>query len=376
MVLYIYLRNIVSKVIIRDEINFHSFLQNLYIPFEYVAKIFYYPLIEPLPIKNNLLIIVGIVISFIFFFVLLKQSNFFSLTENILFGLIFFVLFIIPTLFVRIKADDGEFNYIDCRFYLPLIGFLILIGGSLQDLKLKLNTKVVVTSFLLFSIYTIGFAFVKNKTYCNGNIFWKTETELHPNRASYWMGYGFYYYYNNNFLEAAKCAEQAIKIKPHIVDYYKKAALTYESADDLVKANEVLERSLEIEKDDPVTVTNLIKNYLKLSDIDKANDWAIKFLSIQIDNLKEKADLTSSISYYYAQAKFFPFAIKFMKEAIKIFPNNPTYNNDLGVFYLNKGVIDSARILFEIAVSENPKDVDFQKNLNYTKSKLKQSKMY
>ncbi|KAB2851916.1 MAG: tetratricopeptide repeat protein [Ignavibacterium sp.] len=369
--IYLYLRIFLSHITTKEEISFKSFTQNIYILFEYFAKIFYFPLIEPIPIKNSFLIILGSVIFLFLLFFLWKLRENKQQQRLFLFGVLFFLILVLPAFFIRVKAEDGEFNYIDCRVYLPLIGFMIALGVMLQSLKIKFNRTVGSLIIFSFLLYTVSFTFIKSNLYSNGKIFWEYETKLHPGRASYWMGYGFYFFDNNEFFEAAKCAETAIMLKPDIAEFYHKAALAYESAGDFLKANDVLERSLEIDKDNPVTIVNLIKNYLKLKQTDKADIWSEKFLGLNTGDKKKLEDLSSSISYYYTQARQYNSAVKFMKQALEIFPDNPVLNNDLGALYVNTDSLDSAKIYFEKAVDLDPDNISFHKNLNLVLNKLK-----
>jgi len=128
---------------------------------------------------------------------------------------------------------------------------------------------------------------------------------------------------------------------------------------------------LEIDKDNPVTIVNLVKNYLKLKQTDKADIWSEKFLRLNTDDKKKLESLSSSISYYYTQARQYNSAVKFMKQALEIFPDNPVLNNDLGALYANTDSLDSAKIYFEKAVDLEPDNISFRKNLNFVLSKLK-----
>ncbi len=364
--LYFFLRKEVSNNIVQDDISIKALIKNIYIIFEYIGKLLYYPAIEPLSTKNYFLMIVGILFFLVFILSYFKIRKKLKNKDIFLFGVLFFLILSLPPLLVNINASDGGFNYIDCRGYLPLIGIFISLGVLLQSINFREYNKIIIIIPLsLFFIYTLTYNFHKNVVYRNGKVFWSTVTELHPDRATYWIGYGYYFYDNKNFVEAAKCAEKAIQIKPEIPEYYQKAALAYESYGDLIKANEVLEGSLKINKDNPVTIINLIKNYLKLKQIDNGNYWLNKFLQLDLKNKKAKSELSSSLSYYFAQNNLFQEAIKLMKGALIVDPNNAVYNNDLGVFFVKEGKTDSAKIYFEKAVTYEPNNADYQKNLNY-----------
>ena len=73
---YLALRYFVATINSREEIALSSFIQNIYILFEYIAKSVYFFYINPLPIKNYVLISIGIIISIgLISFVIANRKN-------------------------------------------------------------------------------------------------------------------------------------------------------------------------------------------------------------------------------------------------------------------------------------------------------------
>lgn len=369
--IYLFTRLFVVRIHPQEQLGFGIFVKNFYILFEYIAKLFYLPGIIPLSIKNITLILIGSSIGILLTTLIIVKRYYKN--KIFLWGIFVFFTFLGPSLFVRLQTKDGGFVYLDCRMYLPFVGLLISSAAIINNIKLNNALKIFFSS--LFIIYLIVFSFIKNIPYQNGEIFWSEVIKHDPYAPYNYMGLGFYYYDNKAYEKAANCAMKAIELNPTIdEEFYQKAALAYEAAGKLIEANNVLERSLIIDKDNPVTLVNLIKNYLKLKQIDKAKEWTSKFLQLNIKNKKAKSELASSLSYYYAQQNQFQDAVKLMKVALVLYPNNPIYNNDLGVFFVKDGKIDSAEIYFEKAAAIEPNNLDYQKNLNYIKSRLEKAK--
>jgi tetratricopeptide (TPR) repeat protein len=251
-----------------------------------------------------------------------------------------------------------------------MVGLILSFAAIVSNIKINRILKLFLSITLV--VYLLIFSFIKNRPYDNGESFWSEVIKNHPNEPYNYIGMGFYYYDNKEYKKAALYAEDAIRINPTIdQEFYQKAALAYESAGDFLKANDVLERSLKIDKDNPVTYMNLVKNYLRINQTDKADKWSKKFLELNVSDKKAFEDLSSSISYYYTQAKQYNSAVEFMKKAVEIFPDNPVFNNDLGALYVNIGALDTAKIYFENAVAIDPNNISFRKNLNFVLSKLK-----
>lgn len=363
--IYLYTRLLLAQIHSQNNISIKTLLGNLYIISEYIAKLFYLPGIIPLSVKSDLLIILGIIFILILIFILFV----FKLNKDrrVIFGLIFFVAFLIPPLLISLRSKDGSVVYLDCRVYLPLIGLVILLAAILEKVNLKNKTNLLV----LFSLVLILslFSFFKSKDYSNGERFWSSVTKEFPNSPYNWIGFGFYYYDKGQYLKAAQLAERAIELNPTVdPEFYHKAALAYENAGQLNNANEHLKSVLNLEKDKSITLVELIKNNLRLGNISDAIKYLNQFKTIEILDLKKKADLYSSLAYYFSYSGLMENSIELMKQAVIYQPKNSTYLNDLGVFYYNAGKIDSAKHFFYEALKLDPLKEDFQRNVNGLKN--------
>lgn len=359
--IYLFLRNFIASINIREEISINSFVQNIYILFEYLAKTVYFFYIDPLPVKNLSLILIGILVLLLIVFYLLKYRQ--KSVNTFLFGILIALLFILPTLFVRVNSDDGEFNYIDCRMYLPLFGLIISFASFLEKILVTFKKQIIYTLLIVLFTYSSTFTFLTNQVYKDGEAYWTAALEKNSNRATYWMGLGFYYFDNKKYFEAGECATNAIKLKPEIEAYYYKAAQAYEAAGELNKANEFLEQVLQIDDNKSLALLNIIKNYLKLSNKEKANSFKNQLLGLDIANKKRKGDIFASLAYFYHNSGEIPESIDLMNTAILYQPNNPKYLNDLGIFYYRLGEIDSAKTYIYKAYKIEPNNPDFQNNL-------------
>lgn len=363
--IYFFFREYIVHINVRDEIGLKSFFMNIYILFEYLAKFVYFFRLEPLSMQNIELILIGIVITILLtFFIWSKRNS--EYFRQILFGLVFLLIFIIPTLFVRVPADDGEFNYIDCRFYLPMMGLILISSVILLIINNKLNNNIKIFLIFIFLCYAVVFNFLNNRYYKDGLTFWSKVTSDYPHRATYWIGLGYYFYDNKNYIEAIKCVERAITIKDDISEYYKKAALAYEKLGEYDKSIELLNKSLNLETDKSATLLILIKNYLKLGNYNKAKELTIVLDSTKIKNSSERAKIYSSLSYHFNNSNFTNNAIDFMKKAVAHDPQNAVYFNDLGALFFKEGEKDSAKFYFQKALELDPLNEDYKRNFFLT----------
>ena len=358
--LYLYARFAIAGIHPNGNVGFDILMKNFYILFEYAAKLFYLQGIMPLSLKNYNLIIIGIVITLLLAIVIISKKKY--LDKKFVWGILFFFIFIIPSLLVRLQTKDGGFVYLDCRMYLPFVGLLIVLGTFLNGLKISEYKQIL--SFGLVIIYISVFSFIKNEPYKNGETFWTAVTKDHPNAPYNWIGLGFYYFDHQQYLKAAKYAEKAIELNPTIdPEFYQKAALAYEREGDLNKADEFIEKALSIEKDNSVNYVNLIKNNLRLGRYEKALVYKTDLEKIEIKDLEKKANLYSSTAYYFSYSQKYPQAIELMKKASAYQPQNSNYLNDIGAFYYNNNNSDSAKKYFSKALKIEPANKEYQKNL-------------
>jgi Flp pilus assembly protein TadD len=366
--IYLILRFGLSPVKSTGEISLSAFFQNLNIPFEYIAKMFYLFGFSQLSMTNPTLVIWGALISAVILLLVIFNKNIDN--KLILLGLIFFIVFVLPPLFVRMPASDGEFNYIDCRFYLPFIGFLIIFAAIIRAYKSsafwkKKSSKTVLTVLVsVFFVYVLVFNLTENQYYRNGKVFWSNVLKIYPGRATYWMGLGYYYFDQKDYLKAAACAEKAISLKPEITEYYQKASLAYDKAGSLKKSNGLLEKLLLLDKDNTRNYLLLIRNNLRLGNYDEAVAFKNDLEKLPVADLKKKSDVYSSAASYFIYSHKYNPAIELLNKVTDIQPDNPSHMNDLGVCFYYTGKIDSAKKYFSNAVKLDPSNKEFQKNLH------------
>lgn len=363
--IYMYIRLFVAHIHFNNPISIKILLSNLYIVTEYIAKLVYLPGIIPLSIKNNFLIILGEILVLIFTIVLLISKLY--MDRRVIFGLIFFIVFLIPPLLTSLKSKDGSIVYLDCRIYLPLVGFIILLAVFLENFNFKKKFNLIGLSFVIIILSVFNFS--KGQVYSNGEKFWSSVTEELPSLPYHWIALGFYYYDNGQYLKAAQLAEKAIELNPTIdYEFYHKAALAYEKAGQLNKAIDRLKSALNLKKEKSLTLLGLIKNNLQLGNVTEAIKYLNHFKRLEILDLREKAEHYSTLAYYFNDAGLMEYSIDLMNQAVSYQPQNSNYLNDLGVFYYKIGKIDSARHFFYEALKLDPLNEDFQRNVNGLKN--------
>ena len=190
----------VSKLHSPDEIGFSALIENFNTIPALVGKIILPVKMIALSSFESFSIITGWIVIAAIIFVIYKvykklQSDnkevqddkerkgliFFKM-YNIIFGLLWFALFLFPTLFIRIIYVEDFFDYAEHRAYLPMIGIILIIAQTLIIYKVKIKKPLVLA---IFALIFIGFTY-KSYTYKSAFVdrmaFWGHMTEMYPDK--------------------------------------------------------------------------------------------------------------------------------------------------------------------------------------------------
>ncbi|MCK9220373.1 MAG: tetratricopeptide repeat protein [Bacteroidales bacterium] len=155
--LFMYLRNgIVGIVVEKGQFGLLPFLVHLRTIPEFISK-FFLPLnLGPMPAFSMPLTIFGTLLFALLIGISVRYWS--GSGRMFLFGLIWFLLFVIPAIMYINKFGAASYDYMEHRAYLPLVGILIFIYLFLTTTpKIKENKTIPVILLLLvpvFGVYT------------------------------------------------------------------------------------------------------------------------------------------------------------------------------------------------------------------------------
>ncbi len=196
------------------------------------------------------------------------------------FGIIWFLIFIVPGLFIYYADQSEKFDYLDTRVYLPFIGFLIVIGeltdkisfGFFKEKKLVPGGVIII----LLSIIT----FFQSKKYENAITFAESAILSNTQRPFFYHKLADYYFEIGDYKKAADNLETAIQLSPEKLFYYKNLILAYSNLKEYDKAINAIYRALKIKPNDPEFWRALIMMYYNKGDHRNALLYADKYISL------------------------------------------------------------------------------------------------
>ena len=253
-----------------------------------LGKVFFPVNLSVLPIEQDTTLLWGIlafVVIFIFFiFQISGKTKSKKSLLMMFFGLIWFVLFLLPAL-LRIDTSDAA-DFIEHRLYVPIIGLLIFLAESniWKILETKYKKIFLATCFLIIFLF-IGVNFNYQNNFYSKISFWKDAAKNSPHSALAQKNLGAMYYldgkldlakiyynkalalnsaepmvYNNlglvDFNKGLyKDAEQEylkeISINPYYDDVYFNLGLLYYKTGKIDKAKQEFQKTLQINPDYP-----------------------------------------------------------------------------------------------------------------------------
>ncbi|MBI2633288.1 MAG: tetratricopeptide repeat protein, partial [Parcubacteria group bacterium] len=272
------------------------FLKNIFAVPLYFGKIFFFRNLAVFPILSGAIIWFGVAAFFIFIFFI--SAFWRGQWKKILFGIIWFLLFLIPAI---LKPDfTRASDFLEHRLYLPIIGILFVLA-SLHYEKLKIISararSVLCGLFIIFlGITTIVYArdfrdrlafwqaavrdaplsaFTRNNLgsmyYLEGfkdNALneWLKAVQLDPNERLVHGNLGLLYTERERFAEAEEEFKKEIELNPLYDNAYYQLGLLYYQQGKTEEALSLWRKTLEINPSYQGAYINLIIHYYKNGD--------------------------------------------------------------------------------------------------------------
>lgn len=392
-VLWYLLRSVGTNNLPQDEFSINSFIKNLPIIPELISKLLIPFQNQVLPVYNTITTIIGVVIIIVFVFYLLNNK-----TKNnriLLYGIIWYLVFLFPAMFIRHANADIYFDFLDCRAYLPMLGILIIITEILSK-KVLVDIKIKNYIFMLIIlIILLTTNILHSRMYANPFSFWSSAIKANPEKSwnysvlgeNYRM-FGDYenallyfkkavsmdnkndiyinnlaniYYISNKFTEAIPSLQKILKNNPNSITTYKYLSLSYMKLNKYSDAIPILRRLHLSDTTNKQFIGMLADAWLNLNVIDSSEVYAVK-----LSKLGESSNL---INLYMIRAgklfenKDINQSINLTIEAIKLNPKNPKPYMNLGICYVSINEFKKADSIWRRALELEPNNINIYRNL-------------
>ncbi len=169
-----------------------------------------------------------------------------------LFGVTWFVIFLFPTLMVRIVYVDDFFDYAEHRSYLIMVGVIIYIAEILQSYKVNFRKPVpIAIGAALLVFFTIK-SYTYIPTFFNRFTFWTHMTEMYPWKSRGYYDLGKAYLVHGKLDSAETLYMKGLERNPENKNLYIDLASLYLQKPDYEKLYKSSKKALEIDPTDPL----------------------------------------------------------------------------------------------------------------------------
>ena len=328
-----------------NKMGLDVFISNLRVIPEYVGKFilpFHTSVLATFSQFNTILGLVVIILmgGGVYYASKRRELNY----TRIIFGILWFLLPIFPTLLISIININDWNEYVECRAYLPSVGILIILMEILPKEINFINKKIlipIILLILLFASFTILesrnykdsitfyetavkdnpskplFHFVLSRRYREANLIEKEEQsiraamELRPKYAKYPYNFGIFFFNNKKNDSAIKYLNLAMKLDPKYREIYKSLGALYFKTEDYKSAYQIWElakKNIENTDEFELNIASalfMMNEYPKLDSIiqkfSKENKFQKELYSFFItagENAYQKKDYNRAITAY------------------------------------------------------------------------------
>ncbi len=302
--------------------------------------------------------------------------------RKMLFGLLWLVLFLTPTLLVRIKID--YFDYAEHRLYLPFLGILIVIIEIVRGLKIDFNSQKVRIIAAIIILLFAARSFSYSGAFENGKEFWAHFVKQYRENEMGNFNLAEIFFFKNDHKRADIFYDRALQFdeKSRVHNFIQMTQPSFVipdnepnykntfNHDDLNaitlynylanryylkrypnKAIEYSQKALRIRQDDPYA------NFLLGRSLNATGNTnqAIKYLEVA-NQRKKNWNWLSELGISYFQTNQYEKALEVFSRASNINPNNSRLLLNIGSVYSKLNMIDKAEEYFVRSVQMDPRN--------------------
>jgi protein O-mannosyl-transferase len=323
----------------QDILSFKAFVHNLPVIPIFLSKLVVPLSLSSLPLYSILYTVIGIILFFLFgiFLWKLKTVN----RSMILIGVLWFIGFIIPAMFVELIFAKVHSDYLECRSYLPSIGIFIALGVLLNDIiKGKgINTliKILIPVIIIFSVISFNYSGDFKDTIS----FYSSLINSNPQNA-YALSQRGIQYLNSNELDLALADfDNSIKVSPEFSDPYFNKGILYNFMKDHEKA----------------------EYFLSL---------ALKYDTLYPESAGLREDVFINLSSEKLKLKKYDEIKVLLKDGLRKYPGNCSMHNNLGLAYYSTAKYDSAVYEYTLAIKSENNEFSYYNNRGMAEYNLKE----
>ena len=289
------------------------------------------------------------------------------------FGMSWFLLFMLPTLLVRIDKVGDFFDYAEHRAYLMMVGIFIVLIEILRALKVdfKKPLTLIISALLIVSLAYQSYGYKAN--FHGRQMFWQRMVDMYPYKSRGYLDLGKAYFMINETEKAKELYKLGIERNPNNKNLYLDLAAVFMKEKKIDSVYAYAKHAVSLAPGDQSSNYYLAKSLFIMGKFKEAKPyyevvakrnrkWPYQFIDIGLNYFR--------LGEYNA-------AIKMYQRALAKLPKHSLAHSNMGAAYAYKarqeaqaGDIASAKtnfknasICWQNAIVYNPKTYDAYINL-------------
>ena len=312
-----------------------SFVENIPSFIAYISKTFVPVRMSPLANYEVITIIIGIlaIAGIALYLIMNKKAD----KKVILFGFLWYLFFIVPSMLARIR--DFDFDYAEHRVYIPIIGIFIIIIEILRSQKISFKRPLEIAVFSIIFIFFTAKTIAYQGNFSDPVQFWGHFIKTYPGKTRGYIGVGKYYFEKKDYDKVEKIMKKGISVKPDFKYWYTNLSTISMQRQNYELAEKYARRSIELDENEFLALKNLAYSLGAQGDFKEAVPYLEKAV-----NIAEKPDLQmlSRLADAYFRAGYTDAAIRAYDHIISLYPRNLDAYFELAKVYSETGKYEEA----------------------------------
>lgn len=276
-----------------------------------------------------------------------------------LFGASWFLLFLLPSLLIRIKDVGDFFDYAEHRAYLPLLGLIIIVIVIFRALIIDFRKPVpIALALIIITLFAIRSYSYKDK-FQNRKTFWSHRVKLYPHKSRGYLDLGKVYFLKNDLEKAESLYKKGLELNPDNPNLYLDLSAVYLKKKEFKTAEEYAKKALSLDSQNSIAQFYLGESYRFRGQIKKS--------LLAYEKACEKNDKFPLWFLELGNANYrtgqYEKAIQAYKKALDINPQYSSASSNIGTAFAAQKKFKEAESAWIKAISLNPKHYDAYTNL-------------
>lgn len=360
LIVYFWLRGISVEVtnIYEHTTYLKDYFENvIYGCIFFVYKLFWFAdmpiMINEYNINNNIFLYIYIILFFIFYFLYKKK---FISSKILLFALIWFLVWLLPTFLFQ----KDKYMLLFHRIFIPLFAVILILCKILENNIIIKNRKIFTILYIVLCCILFKNSYIQANKYSTPELYFE-NSKKHVTHGSFIQNVIIQdYIYKGNLDEALNITKQVMKKYPDNISIKLNLAKIFYMQGKIQESIDLYKEISNVTKENKyICYKELSKIYMEQNEFDKA-----MFYGQQAYNLKPyNIEVSENLAIIYAKIGYYENAINILTYLLLFDKKNAQYMYNLSLLYEKSGNLNKSIEYAKLAVQQEPYHDEYRQYL-------------